>query len=1128
MPSLLATRAPALLLAALAAGAGAAPAPGPRRTHHALQVALDPARSHLSAQDEITPAEGAAAPAGFLLAASLRVTSASPAVEEVPLGDVAPFFGNNGAAEADRARLRRYRFKGPATGTLRVAWEGTIADAPAAQMEESARSFKETAGVIGKEGVYLAGASYWYPHLGPGLLTYSVEVKQPDSWHVVSQGTGASQGAAGAPGSARWASAEPMDEIYLVGGPLRAWRDTAGSVETLAYLHADEPALARKYLDATAQYLELYRGLIGPYPYAKFALVENFWETGYGMPSFTLLGPQVIRFPFILASSYPHEILHNWWGNGVFVDYASGNWCEGLTAYLADHLIQEQRGLGAAYRRNTLQKYRDYVKAGRDFPLTEFRSRHSAASEAVGYGRMLMGAHMLRRELGDAAFKQLLARFWREQRGKQATFADLRATAEKVAGRPLERFFTDLAARTGAPALAVAGVAVAKEGAGWVVTGRLRQTQPEAPFAARVPLVVQTAGAPVTAEVELSGKEAAFRVAAAAAPVALLVDPGFDVFRRLDARESPPTLSMIFGEPRVTAVLPSADPEEAARWRELLKGWEGPSQAFEVVSDDAAAPLPADRSVWILGAANRLAPKALAHEARLAVAADALSFDGEKLARANHSAVVVVRHPGNAEKAIGWIAADPLAALPGLGRKLPHYGKYSYLGFEGAEPANMLKGEWAASDSPLFVDLRPQAERGARPPRLALPPGKALAELPPVFSSKALSGHVAFLAAPEREGRGLGTAGLDAAADYVAAQLKAIGLEPLGEGGGWFQPVTVAMGPGGKPAAAKNVLGLLRGTKKEWAEQSVVVSAHYDHLGRGWPEARKGDEGRLHAGADDNASGVAVLLELARALAAGGRPQRSIVFAALSAEEAGLLGAKRYLEAPPAGLPAARVFADVNLDTVGRLGAGKVQVLGAGTATEWPHIFRGASFVTGVESVSVAGQAEASDQRAFIERGVPAVQIFTGPHADYHRPGDTPDKVDVPGLVRVASLVKEAVAYLGERPEPLTVTIEGKAPPRVGGAPPAAQAGRKVTFGAVPDFAFTGAGVRLGGTTPGSPAAAAGLQEGDVLTQVDGRPVGSLGDFSAVLKGLSAGQTVAVTYLRDGASHTAQVKVVER
>ena len=230
-----------------------------------------------------------------------------------------------------------------------------------------------------------------------------MEVALPADWHVISQGGGTSRDEQGT---------GPLGLRRADGGDLPLWRPAgastarpAGAVEALVYLREEDDALAAKYLAATAQYLEMYRELIGPYPYGKFALVENFWETGFGMPSFTLLGPTVIRFPFILHSSYPHEILHNWWGNSVFVDYASGNWCEGLTAYLADHLIQEQRGRGAEYRRGTLQKYRDYVKEGRDFPLGEFRSRHSAATEAVGYGKSLMGFHMLRRSIGDEAFR---------------------------------------------------------------------------------------------------------------------------------------------------------------------------------------------------------------------------------------------------------------------------------------------------------------------------------------------------------------------------------------------------------------------------------------------------------------------------------------------------------------------------------------------------------------------------------------------------------------------------------------------------------------------------------------------------------------------------------------------------
>ena len=203
----------------------------------------------------------------------------------------------------------------------------------------------------------------------------------------------------------------------------------------MVFLRAPDDALARQYLEATTGYLALYSSLIGPYPYGKWAAVENFWETGYGMPSFTLLGPKVIRFPFILHSSYPHEILHSWWGNGVFADAASGNWSEGLTAYLADHLVKEQRGEGAEYRQTTLQKYADYVLAGRDLPLTDFRSRHGSVTEAVGYGKSLMLFHMLRLELGDETFVAGLREFWGRMRFATASFADVRRAFEQASGK---------------------------------------------------------------------------------------------------------------------------------------------------------------------------------------------------------------------------------------------------------------------------------------------------------------------------------------------------------------------------------------------------------------------------------------------------------------------------------------------------------------------------------------------------------------------------------------------------------------------------------------------------------------------------------------------------------------------
>ncbi|MEZ5450560.1 MAG: M1 family aminopeptidase [Thiolinea sp.] len=190
----------------------------------------------------------------------------------------------------------------------------------------------------------------------------------------------------------------------------------------LVYLQQPDPELAERYLKATQRYIKEYSELLGAYPYDKFVTVESFWETGWGMPSFTLLGSRVMRLPFILHSSFPHEILHNWWGNGVYVDAAQGNWSEGLTAYLADHRNKETAGEAMNYRRDALQKYAAFAAAGGDFPLREFRSRHDRTTQAVGYDKSLMLFHMLRKRLGDEAFFAGLRQFYQSYRFRFADF----------------------------------------------------------------------------------------------------------------------------------------------------------------------------------------------------------------------------------------------------------------------------------------------------------------------------------------------------------------------------------------------------------------------------------------------------------------------------------------------------------------------------------------------------------------------------------------------------------------------------------------------------------------------------------------------------------------------------------
>jgi hypothetical protein len=1092
--------------------------------HYGVVLTLEPAARTLSVRATVTNLQPDAV-VEFDLAETLTITSSAPAVVPVTASrHDGPVSGGATPLGARDLRSVRYRTTSPVReGRLDLSYQGRMDFELSPQREEYTRGFRETAGTIATEGVYLSAASRWYPQIAPDLLTFDLEVHAPAEWHVISEGNGTSRRDRG---PAHWTSAVPVEEIHVVGGPLRVWRDRAGTIETLVYLHEDDPALAGKYLEATAQYLEMYRRLIGPYPYSKFALVENFWESGYGMPSFTLLGPSVLRFPFILTSSYPHEILHNWWGNSVFVAEAGGNWSEGLTAYLADHLLKEQLGQGAEYRRATLQKYASYVAQARDFPLVEFRARDDAVTEAVGYGKTAMGFHMLRLRLGDDRFRAWLAQLYREYAGRRAAFGDLQRVAEEVGGERLGPFFDDLVTRAGAPVLALQAT-VAREGDVHVVRGSVRQEQPEPPFAFDVPVVLQTTDGAEQTVARFAGREASFELRSADTPVALRADPRFDVFRRLDPREIPPSIGQIFGEPRVVAILPSAAPAaEQQAWRALAGSWTSASHEVLVVSDREVEQLPDDRAVWLLGRENALAPTLFSAGIPVELTDDVLAIAGEHVPLAGHAAVITRRHPAATDRAIGWILNAVPQAFEGLGRKLPHYGRYSYLVFEGTEPVNVVRGEWTSDESPLTMDLRPPEARRTVLPPLPDPRRPALIDLPSTFSAQALADHVQWLAAPDRGGRAVGSAGLQQAGEYIAARFEAAGLAPGGVDGTFFQPVSVTRRDNGPALPSANVVGVLRGTRQEWRNEAVLVTAHYDHLGHRPPAEGEGSPGRILPGADDNASGIAVLLELARVLAAAGRPARSIVFVAFTAEEVGLQGAREFARRNQP-IPTSGLIGVVNLDTVGRLGTGSVSILGAGTAAEWPHIFRGASFVTGVESASVPGNDEASDQLAFIERGVPSVQVFTGPHADYHQPGDTADKVDVPGLVKVASLVREAIAYLAERPQRLTATIA--ATPGTGSGTTAADEGdRRVIFGAVPDFAFVGRGVRLADVTTGSPAARDGLRPGDIITSIDGAAIDSLQTFARLLRTLSPGQRLQVVYLRDGREARATVTVAVR
>ncbi|MCE9637505.1 MAG: M20/M25/M40 family metallo-hydrolase [Planctomycetes bacterium] len=1149
----------AAVLATSALVAGAVPglaADAEKPLHHAVNVRLEPAAHRIDGTDDLTvPPSKRKVPFEFQIHAGLDVSSADGTWDVRPVEDAAGAkeAPSPGEQQGKPLRVRRWTAtpvgatSGATSGATGAAWPG---DAPLKLKfsgeihhpletggEEYSRSFSQTPGTIEDQGVVISGSTWWLPSLGDGLMTFTLTANVPPDWDVVSQGKRTFHALVHAAGDGAdqrrvvtWDCAQPMDEVYLIAARFTEYERPAGNIVAQAFLRTPDPNMAAKYLEATAQYLDMYWKLLGPYPFEKFALVENFWETGYGMPSFTLLGPQIIRFPFILHSSYPHEILHNWWGNSVYVDWSQGNWCEGLTAYLADHLIREGQGRGTEYRNDTLKGYRSYVGDARDFPLTEFRSRHSSATQAVGYGKCLMLWHMLRVRMGDALFVKALQKFYRKNQFKVAAWADIEPVFSEVAGADLKPFFKQWTTQTGALALAVESSAGTESG--FMLS--LKQTQAGEPYSGvDVPIAVTYAGRE-TAEIvraHLDGAQTVVMFPTGGAQVVRIdIDPEFDVFRALDQSETPPTLSEMFGAEHVTLIVPSKDAPLAAEWAVFAATWAASAKDVAMVSEDAIDAIPAGRAVWALGAANRFGPQVIASLASLGAKVDASEarFGVEFVPRAAHSFVYVARHPSDAKLAAGWVGTDVAAAIPGLGRKLPHYGKYSYLAFTGEAPDNVVKGAWPATDSPLVHFVGEGVT--THPARGKLPPRTALAKLAPVFDPGRLSGHVKFLADDAQEGRGVGTAGLDRSGDYIAKAFADAGIKPAGTGAAgaaWFDAWTEENGPDGKPATLRNVIGMIPGTNPALNGQCVVIGAHYDHLGLGWPDVREGQAGKIHNGADDNASGVAVLLEVAKLLGNDLKPGRTIVFVAFSGEEWGLKGSKRFVATQKIGTP----FAMVNLDTVGRLGDKKLLVLGAGTASEWRHIAMGVGFTTGIESTCIADDPGGSDQKSFHDAGVPAVQLFTGPHADYHRPTDDVEKVDVDGLVKISTWLRETIVYLGERPEPLTSSLPaaGTSPPKpasAGGA--SGEGGRRASLGTMPDFEFAGPGVRVASVIEGSPAQKAGIATGDIVLSIDGAPIEDLRAYSTVLKAHKPGDVVKLRIRRGDTEQDLQATLVAR
>ncbi|MCK5345169.1 MAG: M28 family peptidase, partial [Candidatus Heimdallarchaeota archaeon] len=575
------------------------------------------------------------------------------------------------------------------------------------------------------------------------------------------------------------------------------------------------------------------------------------------MPSFTLLGSKIIRFPFILHSSYPHELLHNWWGNSVYVDYQKGNWCEGLTAYLADHLIREQHGQGVDYRRTTLQGFTDYVNEKNDFPLNKFRSRYNASSASIGYGKSMMLFHMLRYQVGDKNFAQALQKFYVDNKFKNASFDDIRIAFEQITGKDFKDYFAQWVTRKGAPEIRLSNVKNGLIDGKYNLSFNLQQTQKGEPFELLIPVYIYFENEIIIKNVKMMMSNQLFEFNFDNPVLRIDIDPQYDVFRKLHFQEIPPTLSKAFGAKEILIILPSkASKELLDGYKTLASNWaKERSSSIIFKMDNEIEAFPVNKAVWLFGWENKFRNVVSDGVKTYKASAENNGFfvNGKNYSKDKSSIVISVRNPLNPSQVIVLMSADNRNAIPGLGRKLPHYGKYSYLAFEGDEPTNILKGQWIETSTPLNLVLNP--DKIAKITKIIIPKRKPLANLAPAYSKEIMLETVKYLSSKKLKGRGIETDEIKIAGKYIADKFAEYGLKPGSDNNTFFQTWKQNIGKDNKAIEMRNVIGVIKGNKSGWENQAVIVCAHYDHLGTGERQGNADNKGKIHPGADDNASG---------------------------------------------------------------------------------------------------------------------------------------------------------------------------------------------------------------------------------------------------------------------------------
>jgi aminopeptidase N len=621
--------------------------------HHVLELRLDPAARTVRGVDRVTLAPHAAA--AFTLAPGFTVDRIRSGGHEIRSGRT--------------GEQHVLALAGSTEHEVLIAYHGTLGPPPA--------TGELTRSVATPEGSCLLGTG-WFPSFD-GPFTYEITIDVPDPQRPVTSGRLTAETTADGRSRATFVSDAPLTELTVFAGPYRVAERIHRGWRLRTYFDASVADLADRYLDRVQDYVDLYDGWIGTYPYSGFAVVSSPFPVGLGFPGLTYLGTQVLRLPFIPDTSLGHEVLHSWWGNGVRPG-AGGNWAEGLTTFMADYTFVERRGAVAARDERLAWLRESSILPPTDVrPLTAFTARTHAASQATGYHKAAFVFIMLRDRIGPDAFAAGVRRLWQAHRFGSAQWSDLEQAFSSASDVPLGAFFAQWVRRAGAPTLSVSD-AIAD---GTRVSFTLAQAEPA--YALAVPVAIESAGESRLRTVRLDRTHQTYALDAAGTPRVLAIDPDLRVFRRLARDEIPPILREVAFDPGAIAVVATRDASARAAARDVAEAFLGRRPTV----DSAAAALPS-RPLLLVGTTREVTDLLRA-----------AGLDVPPTLAAGTTRAWAARRPHGPPLAV--VMADGADGLRAVARPLPHYGSQSFVVFDGARAVS--RGLWPPPASPLRVDL---------------------------------------------------------------------------------------------------------------------------------------------------------------------------------------------------------------------------------------------------------------------------------------------------------------------------------------------------------------------------------------------------------------------------------------